>query len=157
RVPILATLFNHGAPRDDVVVRLFVGKAKEGGNDRPCEPREVDVVTARVGKDQQATVAFTYQFPAPGDYLVQVQAAADELTIDDRRSVVVRARDTVPVLLVNGKPAPELFDRATEWARVALNPFDEGSAVPPAMVFRPKVITPAQFANEKDGDLTDYD
>lgn len=157
RTLINATLFNHGPARDDLQVRLLVGKALDGGDDQPCVPREVEVRPAKVGKDQMATVAFSYRFPAPGDYVVQVQAAADDLPLDDRRGAIVRVRDTVPVLLVNGKPANELFDRATQWARVALSPYEEGTALPPTAVFRPRVLTQAQFSNDRDGDLSDYD
>ena len=42
------------------------------------------------------------------------------------RTLVVTVKDTVPVMLVNGKPAVEAFDQATGYLRVALNPFDKG-------------------------------
>ena len=102
-------------------------------------------------------MAFTHQFPTPGDYVLQVQTSHDDLEADDVRSVVVRVRNTVSVMIVNGKPAPERFDRASEWVRVALNPFADGRETPPGIVARPKVISVAQFADEKTGDLTDVD
>ncbi len=156
KVPILANLYNWGDTRDDVAVRLFVGKAK-ASNDEKTQIREVAATTVRARRGQQTPVVFTYRFPAPGDYVIQVQTARDDLELDDVRSAVVRVRNSVPVMLVNGKPANEIFDRAAEWLRVALNPFDEEREVPPGIVFRPKVLTPFQFADDKLGELTNYD
>ncbi|MFO0928731.1 MAG: BatA domain-containing protein [Gemmataceae bacterium] len=65
KVPILATIHNHGDSRDDLAVRLFVGKARASGEERPCTLREVANTTVRARRGQQTPVAFTYQFPAP--------------------------------------------------------------------------------------------
>lgn len=156
KATIVANLYNWGDTRQDVAVRLFVGKAKST-NDEKTQVREVAATTASVRRGQHTLVPFTYRFPAPGDYVVQVHTARDEMELDDVRGAVVRVRNTVPVMLVNGKPANENFDRAAEWLRVALNPFDEGREVPPGVVFRPKVLTPFQFADDKLGELTNYD
>ena len=86
-----------------------------------------------------------------------MRAAHDDLEADDVRSVVVRVRNTVPVLIVNGKPATERFDRASEWVRVALNPFPTDRESPPGFVARPRVVSAAQFADEQGGDLADVD
>jgi hypothetical protein len=152
-----ATLFNHGDTREDVSVRLFVGRAREKASDPPVALREVATASVRAQRNQLTSVAFGYKFPAPGDYVVQVQTSRDALELDDTRSAVVRVRNTVPVMLVNGKPASEAFDRATEWLRVALNPYDEKDATPPSVTARPKVLTQFQFADESLGDLTNYD
>lgn len=157
KLPLIATLHNHGDSRDDVPVRLLVGKARGSADDRPVALREVAATAIRARRGQQTPVAFTYQFPAPGDYVVQVATAHDELEVDDVRSAIVRVRNHVPVMLVNGKPANEVFDRATEWLRVALNPFDDATRAGSGMVFRPKVLSQFQFADEKLGDLSDFD
>jgi uncharacterized membrane protein len=154
---ILATLFNHGDTREEVNVRLFVGPAREKASDKPVSLREVQSANVRARRNQVTPVAFTYKFPAPGDYVVQVQANHDALELDDTRSAIVRVRNTVPVMLVNGKPAPEAFDRATEWLRVALNPYDEGERIPASITARTKVLTQFQFADETLGDLTNFD
>src|SRR5262249_23857922 len=138
---ILGTLYNHGDGREDVKVRLFIGRAAGGKGEKGIPLREVAEATVSARRNQQTPVAFTYRFPEPGDYLIQLQVANDQLTLDDQRSVVVRVRNTVPVLLVNGKQAVEEFDRATGWLRVALNPFDEGERVPAGIAARPKVMT----------------
>jgi hypothetical protein len=155
--PIIATLVNHGDTRDVVSVRLFIGKARSKAGEPPANPREVaEVLVRRLKRGQPTPVPFQYKFPEPGDYLVQVQAAHDSLQPDDLRSAVVTVKDTVPVLLVNGKPAPLIYDRATEWLRNALNPFEEEQ--PPAnIVARPKVLSLSQFADEGLGSLSDTD
>src|SRR5262249_962944 len=108
---ILTTLFNHGDSRDDVSVRLFIGKPRGAGSDKALPLRQVAETSVRAPRNQQTHVPFTYRFPTSGDYLLQVQIGHDALELDDQRSAVVRVRNTVPVMLVDGKPAPELFDR----------------------------------------------
>lgn len=155
--PIVATLTNYGETRTDVEVRLFVGKARAAAADKGYDLHEVKESTVKqIKRGEAAPVTFTYKFPTPGDYVLLVQAAHDDLELDDMRSAVVTVKNTVPVLLVNGKPAVEAFDRASEWLRVALNPYDEGTA-PPTVPARPKVISQSQFADEGLGDLTPYD
>lgn len=153
-VRILAHLVNHGDTRPEVNVKLSIGRAREKAGEKTMALAEVATTTVQARRGQQTPVAFTYRFPTPGDYVVQVSVAHDVLEVDDTRTVVVRVKNTVPVLLVNGKPAPELFDRATEWLRVALNPYDEGERMPASVVFRPKVVNIADFGRE---DLSTYD
>jgi hypothetical protein len=156
-VPILATLHNYGETRTDVSVRLSVGRAKSVAGERPVELHEVDeALVRRAERNQPTPVAFKYKFPTPGDYVLSVQVSHDDLELDDVRSVVVTVKDTVPVLLVNGKPAAELYDRATEWLRNALNPF-EGGGIPATVVARPKGLSLSQFADEELGKLSPYD
>ena len=68
------------------------------------------------------TVSFSHKFTTPGDYAVQVRLQNDVLEPDDGRTLIVRVKDTVPVLLVNGKPAVEEYDKATGYLRDALQP-----------------------------------
>src|SRR5262249_36618173 len=112
----------------------------------------VTVPPARTG----VPVTFAYTFNTPGDYVLQVRLEGDALEPDDVRSAVVSVKDSVAVLLVNGKPATELYDRATEWLRDALNPYQSGP-VPRNNPARPKVIPESQFADAALGDLTPYD
>jgi hypothetical protein len=155
---ILATLHNYGETRSDISVRLYVGRAADakrdarnaGGNGDLHEVGEQ--LLRKVERNQPMPVAFKYKFPAPGEYVLQVQVQHDGLELDDLRSAVVTVKNTIPVLLVNGKPAAELFDRATEWLRTALNPLNEDS-----VAAHPKVLGESQFADEGLGDLTGYD
>ncbi len=157
KTPLIATLTNYGETRTDVSVRLFVGKAKAAASDKAYDLHEVEEATVKQVKHGEAMpVTFAYKFPAPGDYVLVVQVAHDDLELDDMRSVVVTVKNTVPVMLVNGKPAVEAFDRASEWLRVALNPGDEHTT-PAGIAARPKVLSQSQFADEGLGDLTPYD
>ena len=153
---ILATVYNYGETQE-VALKLSIGRAREKAGDRKMELREIDTrrVLARAG--QQTPVAFAYRFPEPGDYVLRVEAPRDALAVDDARTAIVRVRDEVPVLIVNGKPAPELFDRAGELLRIALDPADEGERPPPNITARPKVVSTAQFADAATGDLAAYD
>src|SRR5204862_4473248 len=99
-------------------------------------------------------VPFPYRFPAAGDYAVQVRIDHDALEIDDTRSAVISVKDTIPVLLVNGKPARIEIERATETLKTALNPYKEGAQS--EVVFRPKVLTEDDFKKENLGRLAPY-
>ncbi|HZY89496.1 MAG TPA: VWA domain-containing protein, partial [Gemmataceae bacterium] len=155
--PIVATLNNYGDTRENLRVRLSVGRARALTADKPYTLREVsEVLVPRAERGQQTPVTFAYKFPAPGDYVVRVAIEHDGLELDDERWAVVTVKNTVPVMLVNGKPAVEAYDRATEWLRNALNPFDDGP-VPATITARPKVLSTSQFADEGLGDLTPFD
>lgn len=156
--PITATIHNFGGDdQKQVRVELLVGRARATAADPPFAPRVVQQqsVTVPPGKTGVA-VSFSYKFPNPGDYVVQVRLENDVLELDDVRSFVVAVKDQVPVMLVNGKPAVELYDRATEWLRDALNPF-QGGPVPRNLPARPRVVSDAQFADATLGDLTPFD
>jgi hypothetical protein len=159
--PVLTTLHNYGETRSDVSVRLYVGRAadakREARSGAGGDLHEVsEVLLRKVERNQPTPVAFKYKFPAPGDYVLQVQVQHDGLELDDVRSAVVTVKNTIPVMLVNGKPAVEVYDRATEWLRTALNPFDDGP-VPASVAARPKVLSESQFSDEGLGDLTGFD
>jgi hypothetical protein len=151
---ILATIFNHGETQS-VNVRFSVGKAREKASQPQLQLRQAAEVPVQARKGHLTPVAFTYRFPEPGDWVIQVTAGHDALAVDDTRSAVVRVRNDVPVLLVNGKPSPDPFSRATEWLRIALNPFEDSP--PPGVTARPRVLTPAQFANATTGSLDGVD
>jgi hypothetical protein len=146
-VRIQATLFNYGETKPDVSVKLSIGRAREAANEESLALKEVATTLVAARRGQQTPVAFAYRFAKPGDYVVQVNISRDDLEVDDTRSVIVRVRNTFPILLVNGKQAPELFDQATGWLRFALFPFDEGERVPASITARPRVITTAQLGS----------
>jgi hypothetical protein len=159
--PIVATVHNYGPDtRDQVRVELVVGRARAAAADPPFELRVVHQAVVKLGRGQN-TVSFPYKFPTPGDYVVQVRLENDSLDLDDTRSAVVAVRSTVPVMLVNGKlvdgrPMGKLADDATEWLRIALNPFDTPAA-PGNFPARPKVVTENEFNDAGAGDLTPFD
>jgi hypothetical protein len=156
-VPIIATLHNYGAEdAKPVRVELLVGKARQTVNDPPFELRVVaqELVRVMPGKIG-VTVAFSHKFATPGDYALQVRIENDALDLDDGRTIIVTVKDTVPVMLVNGKPAVEEYDRATGYLRDALQPVEKG--VMRESPVRPRVVSETQFADAALGDLAPYD
>jgi hypothetical protein len=155
--PITATVHNYGSEAvKQLRVELRVGRAASGAADPGfglylTQHQLVDVAPA-----QSVTVSFPHKFSTPGTYAVQVAIEPDALELDDVRTATVLVKDTIPVLLVNGKPAVELLDRASEWLKNALNPYEKGQ-VPRQAAVRPKVIGEPQFADAGLGDLTPYD
>lgn len=152
-----ATVQNFGekdAP--NVRVELWVGRAREKAEDPPFTPRPVDQKLESVRAGARVAVNFTHRFTAPGTYAVQVRVESEDLEPDNVRTVVVTVKETVPVLLVNGKPAADRYDKATEYLRLALNPFPPGSE-PKFAPLRPKVVSQAQFADLTEADLAAYD
>src|SRR5262249_34807579 len=74
------------------------------------------------------------------------------LRLDDTRSLVVAVRDTIPVMVVNGKASSDPLDQASGFLTRALNPFPEGERSPesPAAV---RVLSPREFQDAGLGDL----
>jgi hypothetical protein len=152
---ITATVTNYGAePRDEVRIELLVGKARAGNADPQMEARVAQQKVEKVVKGPN-TFNFQYKFTAPGDYLIQVRIDNDALELDDTRSAVVTVKNSVPVMLVDGKSTEgDALDRGAEWLRIGI--FPDGA--PPGITpFRPKVLNESQFADLGLGDLTDYD
>ena len=154
--PISVTLHNFSADvRKQARVEISVGRARTASADPAFALRSAGQTTADLAPGQN-TLGFTHRFTAPGDYVLQARVDADALELDDVRSVMLTVKDSVPVMLVNGKPAAEVYDRATEWLLDALNPFQAVPA-PRNVPARPKVLTESEFADAGLGDLTPYD
>jgi hypothetical protein len=163
---VTAVLHNFGtAEREQVKVNLLVGRARpEPEEGKPAgEPfslkvlqQELVAVPAGTTGNPQTDVSVTFPitFTAPGEYVVQVKTDSDALDLDNVRSLVVTVRESVPVLLVNGKPAAEPDDQATHHLAVALNPLGATSPTAgPVSPFRPRVITEAEFGDVGLGSL----
>ncbi len=160
-VQVNATVQNFGSePRQAVRVELLVGKARDDSRQAPLAMSIVGEETVPLVKpNDRQTVSFKkYRFPSPGTYAVQVRLEhdGDRLELDNVRTVVVTVKDTIPVILVNGKLSPDRFDRATEYLRLALNPFPPGSE-PKWAPIRPRVLNPRQFADLSDDELQEVD
>jgi hypothetical protein len=160
RVRIAALVENFGTQaRKNVRVELLVGKGREQNGDPEFAPRLVDhkLIDTLDAKDRIPVVFDDYRFPAAGTYSVQVRVEGnDVLDLDDTRGVVLTVKETVPILLVNGKPAADRYERATEYVRLALNPFRPGTE-PKFAPLRPRVIGQSQFADLTDADVAGYD
>jgi hypothetical protein len=153
--PITATIHNFGPTvREQARVELLVGKARATAADPPVKLSTEAQKIERLHRGPNI-VTFTYPFKTPGEYVVQVRVEPDALEVDDARSFVVSVKKDVPVMLVNGKPAVEAFDRATEWLRLALKPDD--SPIPGVVPARLKVVSVKEFNDAGLGDLSTYD
>ena len=152
---ILAQVKNFGtANKEKLAVKLLVGRWPVGAKEPDLRLAKTEVRELRPNEEQ--AVNFTHTFTAPGTYAVQVAIDDDELRLDDTRTVIVTVKDFVPVLIVNGKPAVDRFDRASEYLAVALNPFNKSNSA----VFsplKPRVVSVAQFGDANQTDLADYD
>jgi hypothetical protein len=154
---ITAMVQNFGsADRTQVRVELHAGKAKSDPDDPPLAMRIAQQELVTIPAGATVPVTFPYQFRTAGEYVLQVRLEPDSLELDDARSIVVTVRDTVPILLVNGRPAAENEDQATYHLNVALNPFP-GATRSPLTPFRPKILSEAQFADPSLGDLAACD
>jgi hypothetical protein len=153
RTTLSATVHNFGArERPGVKVELLVGRTAAG--EPPPQATQAEVITLPAGG--AATVTFPYEFRTTGDHVFQVRIDGDALEADDIRSLTVTVRDTVPVLVVNGKPAAERYEQAGAWLADALFPFAD-SVRRSAYPARPKVIDTAQFADPGASDLSAFD
>jgi hypothetical protein len=154
-VTFTAQVKNFGPrPKERLNISLRVGRwtgdaAEPTWHSAAVEPRSLQA-------GEQVTVNFAHKFTAAGTYAVQVAIDADELRQDDSRTVIVTVKDHVAVLVVDGKPSPQRFDRAGEYLAFALNPWPANKA-PAFAVLRPKVVSLAQFSDANQTRLGDYD
>src|SRR5262249_47058911 len=104
QVTVLATVHNFGPDRKEKLrVNLRVTRAAEKAGEPPFQPRDepdaAEHIDVRPG--EQHRVSFVHRFTEAGTYVVQVQVEQDDLPVDDTRSVVVRVRQSLPVLIVD--------------------------------------------------------
>ena len=153
---LIATLKNYGnEERRDVRAELLKGRAKGMGTDPPLQMRVDGHWAGSIPANGQIPIVFkNVRFDKPGTYAVQVKiAGGDVLQEDDARTIIITVRDTVPVLLVNGKASADRFERATEYLRLALNPFPAGERSRMGFPLRPTVVTPGRSADMTEADL----
>lgn len=157
-ITVKATLRRFGGDdKKSVIVELLVGRAKELASDPPFELRvlqqkDVPVAPGAAGE----VVSFTFKLATAGEYAIQVRTTADAMEPDDARTLIVTAKDSVPVVLVNGKPAVKPQEKGTGFLEDALNPFETGPA-PRNVAPRCKVLTESQFSDAALGDLSATD
>ncbi|HTU24663.1 MAG TPA: BatA domain-containing protein, partial [Pirellulales bacterium] len=101
---------------------------------------------------ETARAAFSYRFDAPGQHVAEVRLAADALDLDNHRWLVVRVKDQLRVLCVDGKPAGGGLSGATDYLALALNP-DSGESDGAALV-KPEVVPESALVER---DLANYD
>ena len=77
-------------------------------------------LSVRVEPDGQATAEFEHRFRTPGSHLISVHIDADNLPGDDRAEAAVSITDALPVLIIDGKPHPDVTRSETFFAMSAL-------------------------------------
>ena len=80
-------------------------------NDRPASEKSLDIAAG-----DEAAIAFTHRFDAPGEHVVQVRLPEDQLGIDNHRYLSVPVRPALRVLCISGKPG------AADHVAIALSP-----------------------------------
>lgn len=100
--------------------------------------------------ETQATT-FSYRFDGPGEHQVEVRLAGDSLAVDNHRWLALPVVNQLRVLCVNGKPAGDSFQGATDYLMVALAP--EGPTNDRSLVL-PEVVTERSLLEI---DLAQYD
>lgn len=157
-VPVTATVQNYGDKvRQGLKVELLVGRAREKNGDSPFQMLPIMPEPVNIKPGERVTVNFGHKFTQPGTYAVGVRVSSDDLGPDDQRNVIVTVKETIPVLLVDGKPAIDPFDTAAGYLKQSLNPFLDDGPVPRYAPLRPKVITTSQFADASESNLAGYD
>lgn len=160
---VTATIHNFGTTdRQQLKVDLLVGKARaESGDEASTEPFALRIqqqVLVDVPSGAAVPVTFPHTFLTPGEYVVQVRIESDVLDVDNARSLVTTVKESIPILLINGKPSADRDEEATYHLATALQPWGAGSGTSaPLSPFRPRVISEAQFADVGLGDLGPYD
>lgn len=156
---LFATVKNFGAERKKVRAELLMGKAKDAASDARMELR-----VAKTSEDEflepnaQQVIAFKQvKFDKPGTYALQVKLTDDALMQDNARTIIITVRDTIPVLLVNGKHATDRFEKATEYLKLALNPFTKPGTEERWAPLRPKVVESGSFSAMTEEELEKYD
>jgi hypothetical protein len=105
-----------------------------------------------LGPGEEQAVAFTYEFSAPGEHLIEVQIDEDPLKLDNQRWRSVPVREAVRVLLIDGEPNTEPFRSESDFLAVALAPESDSNGSPsPIQV---EVASESQLAGR---DLAPYD
>ncbi|MBI1310120.1 hypothetical protein GC176_02345 [bacterium] len=137
--------FGNSALRDQIVELLIDG--------RIVDTRRVDLSP---GID--VPVEFSPMLREAGPHTIEVRLEADSLPVDNRRWQIIDVRDELRVLLVDGRPAGRVRDRASFYLERALAPqvsgdlpIGGGSTGSP---IRPHVVTEGELPSAA---LDDYD
>lgn len=128
-----ARIANYGdRPRRGLLATLVV-------NDRAGVSTRVDLPARG-----EATVRFTHLFATPGVHAASVRVTSDRLPRDDEAYFRVRARESLRVLCLNGRPSIEPRRDAAFYLRHALSP-GGGDPGAPASFIQTTVVPGAHF------------
>ena len=153
----VATVTNFsGLEVRNVRIQLLLGRPSSGSEALVAvQQGTIDVIQP----GGRASFAFGLEqqikFREKGIHHLQVKLLeSDDLAADDSRSLAIQVRDGLHAILVDGSANPEPLHRAAGYLNLALFPPTLRPSDTPA---RPKVMTPAEFADPVIGDLTGVD
>ncbi|MCE9530923.1 MAG: VWA domain-containing protein, partial [Planctomycetes bacterium] len=159
----IAMVQNHG--KKDITglqVELQVGQAPKPGEKLVLNSVGKQLIDVKAGRSVPVTFPLENQnrFRTVGDHILQATIKTspdqDALSIDNTRSLAVKIRDTIPVLIVNGTQAVDARESPGEWVRQALRPDSTDTRKSESPIV-PTLVTPAQFADRFQTDLTKFE
>ncbi len=83
-----------------------------------------------VSSGETASIVFSAELASPGSKLLEARISSsdsDSLASDDVRWLSLEARESIPILIVDGQPGARLIDGQAGYLAVALAPRDEAS------------------------------
>lgn len=85
--------------------------------------------TVTISPKSATAVEFSHSIRQEGTHIlsVSVEAAGDAISVDNVSHAAIRVASSLPVLLVNGTPAPGPADRDTFFAELAFAPPEQGA------------------------------
>lgn len=94
--------------------------------------RKVTRRQVSVPPDQDLIVGFEHRFNSPGEHTVAARCDSDLYERNNQRSMLLKVRERINVLLVDGRPGPDPATSAGGFIRIALWPTDpqERESVP---------------------------
>jgi len=125
-------------PLKNLMVSLYV-------DDVARETKPIELEPGEEGELELYAVAHK-----PGPLKVSVDVSSDLLASDNRRHLVLEAREALQVLVVDGKPAPDFGWGETDYLVIALAPGDD-SQIRRRNLLKPTVITDAQLDEQIQG------
>lgn len=139
-------------------VELLLARPSKSGSEPALLPVEQKIIDA-IAPGERATLTFALdgrsQFREAGPHLVQAKLVdADELTVDDSRTLAFDVRAGVSIVIVNGQSAEQPLRRASGYLVAALAP---GGAILPGNPVRVRELSLAEFSDAAIGDLTKAD
>ena len=154
---VAATVANLGpVERRNVAVQLLIGRPSLG-YDALATIQQATIDVIQPGGRASLTFGLDDQvfFREKGIHVLQVKLVErDDLAADDVRTLAVQVRDGIHVVLVDGSTDPVPERRASFYLSHALYP----PAAPPSLTpARPRVMTPAEFADPALGDISGID
>jgi hypothetical protein len=106
------------------IIELFAG-------DRRVGQTKIDLPAGG-----QTTASFQHRWDGPGDYSLEVRLAPDLLDVDNHRYLALPVKESLDVLVVDGKPGSGQFTGAGDYVALALSPEQRSTTGSPIKVER---------------------